>query len=234
MRWSSAAEAEPRSAVMRSRVRQQIVRSPLEVRRAGDQPLVVGQQRPHRLAVLLLRARGDAERGRRVPHPFVPRQLQLAGGLLQVGIGLARAPGAADLVGQLEGEARQRRNDALLVVRHVVEQRARQEEGIVGGPAVLVDLAVDQRGRRRHRAAAARRHVAGAEIGVGVDLVHHHHADRVVDQGGGRRARQPAHFSRRRWRREARGGAGRRQVRGGARAGSSCARVFSPRPAPAG
>ena len=58
-----------------------------------------------------------------------------------------RAARAADLVRQLEGEARQRPHHAALIIRHVVEQRCGPEPRIVRHPAMAVHFAVDQRAR---------------------------------------------------------------------------------------
>ena len=54
------------------------------------------------------------------------------------------------------------RDDALLKLRHVVEQAAGQEEGVVRHPTMDIDLAIDQVGGDRHRLAAPFRRRASA------------------------------------------------------------------------
>jgi hypothetical protein len=90
---------------------------------------------------------------------------------LEIGIAATRAPQAGHLVAHLDDEPAHRRHKPHLEARHVVEERARQEERIIGDPGVVVDLAVDQPGRNLDGLAAASQNI-GRHIGVDLDRVH--------------------------------------------------------------
>jgi hypothetical protein len=132
-----------------------------------------------------LRFRGSGRRParREVEQPDVAGIFQQARRLVQIGVRLARAAGPADLVGHLDAEARQRGDDALLVVRHVVEHGPRQEEGIVRHPLMIVNLALEQRrGDRDGAAAASARSGGSREGGVVIDPVHDERSQHVIER----------------------------------------------------
>ena len=144
--------------------------------------VVVGKQRLARGAVLAFRGGRRRPGGGGIEDPDRGRVFQQARGLVEIGIGLARAAGAADLIGHVDGKAAQRLDDADLEVRHVVEGGARIEEGIVRGPAVLIDLAVDQPRGGCDRVTGAVIHRAGIEVRIVIDLADPDHAHGVVEQ----------------------------------------------------
>ena len=161
--------------------RLQVVGAALEHRLAGGQPLVVGHQPVAPGAVLLRRGGRRPERDAGLPDPDVGLLVQKAARLLEVAVGLARAAGPAELVHQLGREAAERRHDAALVVRHVVEDAGRGEERQHRRPAMDVDLAGHQVGGGRHGAAFAGGHVARLELRVVVDILDDHRPHRIVE-----------------------------------------------------
>src|SRR3546814_20131118 len=72
-----------------------VVASALEDRLFLRQPAVVVEQCAARLAVLVFRFRGRQQRGGEIEYPLGTGILQQAGGLLQVGVGLAGEIGRA-------------------------------------------------------------------------------------------------------------------------------------------
>ena len=86
-----------------------------------------------------------------------------------------------ELVHQFGTEPAQRRHDAALEIRHVVEQPGRREERHHRRPGVDIDLAIDQIGRGGDRLAFAWCNAARRELRIVVDILGHQRADRVVE-----------------------------------------------------
>ena len=159
----------------------QVVGAALEDGLSRGQPLVVGHQAVASGAVLLRRRRRRQQRHAGLPQPDVGLLIEIAARLLEVAVDLAGASGAADLIHQLGAEATQRRHDAALEVRHVVEDAGRHEERHHRRPGVDVDLAGHELRRRRDGTAFARRHVARCELRIVVDVLDDQGADREVE-----------------------------------------------------
>src|SRR5215212_4043677 len=159
----------------------QVVGAALEDGLPRRQALVVGHQAVAPGAVLLRRRRRRQQRHAGLPQPDVGLLIEKAARLLEVAVDLAGASGTADLIHQLGAEATERRHDAALEVRHVVEDAGRHEERHHRRPGVDVDFAGDELRRHRDGAAFARRHVARCELRIVVDVLDDQGADREIE-----------------------------------------------------
>ena len=149
---------------------------------AGGQPFIVLAQRLAGGAVLRLAVGHRGQRGGEIEDPAVAGIAQQPRRPVEIRVDLGRAPGPADLVAHLHRKAAQRVDHALLIVGHVVQHPAGHEEGVVGGPVVLIDLAGDQGRRHIHRLAAAIHRCCRLIDDIVVDRVHPDHATEIVEE----------------------------------------------------